>query len=141
MKARKESSSETRTPVPPKPVAKGKPESQQVYRSASNGNGQVNVHDASALLHEFLEGLLAMRAGDFSARMATDHVGLAGKIADTFNDIISANERMAQQLERVGEAVGREGKTRNRVKFALTGDAWGDMENSVNTLIEDLLWP
>src|SRR5579872_4233672 len=142
MKARKESSSETRIPPKPvRPVQKAKPESRQGYRSPSNGNGQVNVADASALLHEFLEGLLAMRAGDFSARMRTDHVGLAGKIADTFNDIISANERTAQQLERVGEAVGREGKTRNRVKFALNGGAWGEMENSVNTLIEDLLWP
>ena len=150
MKARKESISEAKVPVPgkrvpQKPVLKPLRSTGLTGRNGENGassvNGAVNVHDASALLHEFLEGLLAMRAGDFSARMATDHVGLAGKIADTFNDIISANERMAQQLERVGEAVGREGKTRNRVKFALTGGAWGEMENSVNTLIEDLLWP
>ena len=48
---------------------------------------------------------------------------------------------MAQQLERVGQVVGREGKTRQRVKFGLSSGAWGEMESSVNTLIDDLLWP
>ena len=48
---------------------------------------------------------------------------------------------MAQQLERVGQVVGREGKTRQRVKFGLSSGAWGEMEASVNTLIDDLLWP
>ena len=43
-----------------------------------------------------------------------------GKIADTFNEIVAANQRMAQQLERVGQVVGREGKTRQRVRFGLS---------------------
>src|SRR5262249_35825356 len=42
---------------------------------------------------------------------------------------------------RVGQVVGREGKTRQRVKFGLSNGAWGEMETSVNTLIDDLLWP
>ena len=37
--------------------------------------------------------------------------------------------------------VGREGKTRQRVRFGLSEGAWGEMESSVNTLIDDLLWP
>ena len=71
------------------------------------------------MLYDFLHALQAMRVGDFSVRMAGDQVGLAGKIADTFNEIVAGNERMAQQLERVGHVVGREGKTRQRVKFGL----------------------
>ena len=82
-----------------------------------------------------------MRAGDFSVRMTGDHLGIEGKIADTFNEIVAANQRMAQQLERVGQVVGREGKTRQRVKFDLSSGSWADMEGSVNTLIDDLLWP
>src|SRR5450631_3022198 len=66
---------------------------------------------------------------------------MLGKIADTFNEIAAANQRIAQQLERVGQEVGREGKTRQRVKFGLSNGAWGEMEDSVNTLIDDLLWP
>src|SRR5262245_21145624 len=92
-------------------------------------------------LQELLQSLRAMHAGDFSIRMGVEHEGLLGKIADTFNDIAASNERMAQQLERVGEVVGREGKTRHRVKFGISNGAWGEMESSINTLIDDLVWP
>src|SRR5260370_8220695 len=82
-----------------------------------------------------------MRVGDLSVRLSSGQVGLAGKIADTFNEIVAANEQMARQLEHVGQVVGREGKTRQRVGFALGHGAWGEMESSVNTLIDDLLGP
>ncbi len=90
---------------------------------------------------ELLQALQAMRSGDFSVRMTGNRLGIEGKIADTFNEIVAANQRMAQQLERVGQVVGREGKTRQRVKFGLASGSWADMEGSVNTLIDDLLWP
>src|SRR5215468_7198317 len=99
------------------------------------------VNGGSAELHELLSALQAMRVGDFSVRMPGDHVGLMGKIADTFNEIVAANERMAKQLDRVGQVVGREGKTRQRVKLSLSTGAWSEMESSINTLIDDLLWP
>ncbi|MBV9572035.1 MAG: HAMP domain-containing protein [Alphaproteobacteria bacterium] len=82
-----------------------------------------------------------MKAGDFSVRMRSDQIGIAGKIADAFNEIVATNERMADQLEKVGEQVGKQGKTRNRVKFGQPVGAWAGMEASVNTLIDDLLWP
>ena len=101
--------------------------------------------ERSELEANYLRGLLlalqAMRAGDFTVRMPSDYVGLPGKIADLFNEIASCNGRMAQELERVGQVVGREGKTRTRVRFGLTGAPGADMEGSVNTLIDDLLWP
>src|SRR5437762_3512991 len=90
---------------------------------------------------QLLQALQAMRSGDFSVRMTGDHLGIEGKIADTFNEIVAANQRMAQQLERVGLVVGREGKTRQRVNLGLAYGAWGEMESSINTLIDDLLWP
>src|ERR1700694_4131682 len=90
---------------------------------------------------ELLHALQAMRSGDFSVRMTGDHLGIEGKIADTFNEIVAANERMAQQLERVGQVVGKEGRTRQRVRVGLSDGAWGEMEASVNSLIDDLLWP
>ncbi len=97
--------------------------------------------DSSPDIAELLDALRAVRIGDFSVRLSTHRTGLAGKVADTFNDIVAANERMAKQLEHVGQVVGRDGKTRTRVKFGLSDGAWGGMEDSVNTLIDDLLWP
>src|SRR6201987_4488131 len=102
-------------------------------KSAANGNPDP--------MQELLHALQAMRSGDFSVRMTGDHLGIEGKIADTFNEIVAANERMAQQLERVGQVVGRGGKTLQRVKVGLASRAWADMEGSFNTLIDDLLWP
>ena len=101
-----------------------------------------NLNGSEALqLQELLHALQAMRVGDFSVRMAGHRVGVMGKVADTFNEIVAANQRMAKQLERVGQVVGREGKTRQRVRFGLSEGAWGEMESSVNSLIDDLLWP
>jgi HAMP domain-containing protein/CheY-like chemotaxis protein/signal transduction histidine kinase len=111
--------STTRRTAKTKPFTNGRPDSSQ----------------------ELLHALQAMRSGDFSVRMTGNHLGIEGKIADTFNEIVAANQRMAQQLERVGQVVGREGKTRQRVKFGLASGSWADMEGSVNTLIDDLLWP
>ena len=48
---------------------------------------------------------------------------------------------MAQQLEQVGQVVGREGQTRTRVRFGLSRRRLGRDGESVNTLIDDLLWP
>ncbi len=103
----------------------------------ANGDPQVDAGGLTELLH----ALQTMRVGDFSVRMAGDRVGIFGKIADTFNEIVATNQRMAKQLERVGQVVGREGRTRQRVRVGLSDGAWGEMEASVNSLIDDLLWP
>ena len=107
----------------------------------SNGLPAVNGVTADLDHQELLDALNAMQAGDFSVRLPGSRTGVAGKICDAFNSIVAANERMAQQLEHVGEVVGRQGKTRTRVRFGLSNGAWADMEGSVNTLIDDLLWP
>ena len=95
----------------------------------------------NAVFVEMLQALQAAKAGDFTARMRGDWDGLPGKIADTFNEIIATNQRMAGQLHRVGEVVGKEGLTNQRVTLGLTHGAWGEMEESVNSLIDDLLRP
>jgi HAMP domain-containing protein/CheY-like chemotaxis protein/signal transduction histidine kinase len=92
-------------------------------------------------LGRLLLALQAVRVGDFTVRLPADEDGIAGKIADVFNDIVASNQRIAQQLEEVGQVVGREGRTGKRVRFGLSSGAWGEMESSVNTLIDDLLWP
>ena len=87
----------------------------------------------SADLSVILASLQTMRNGDFSVRLPGSWTGLAGKIADTFNSIVAANQQMAQELRRVGQVVGKEGRTRERVRFHESQGAWGDMEVSVNT--------
>src|SRR5690349_19305583 len=102
---------------------------------------QTTAAPTQGSLQDLLHALQEMKGGNFSVRMSGDHAGIEGKIADTFNEIVAANQRMAQQIEQVGQVVGREGKTRQRVRFGLASGSWADMESSVNTLIDDLLWP
>src|SRR6185436_16971471 len=97
--------------------------------------------DSSLVLPTLLRGLQQIRDGNFSVRLPVEWSGLSGKIAEAFNDIVASNARIADELERLGRAVGKEGKTRQRVSFGRTSQAWGEMEATVNALVEDLIWP
>ncbi len=106
-----------------------------------NGNGANANGDATADLALILASLQTMRDGDFSVRLPVSWTGLSGKVADTFNDIVAANQQMARELKRVGQAVGKEGRTRQRIRFHESRGSWGEMEVSVNSLVDDLLRP
>jgi HAMP domain-containing protein len=51
------------------------------------------------------------------------------------------NQHISVEVERVGDSVGKRGKTRQRVRFGRSGGAWGEIETSINTLIDDMAWP
>jgi HAMP domain-containing protein/CheY-like chemotaxis protein/signal transduction histidine kinase len=131
------------------PAARPEAKARNGSGKKSAGNGHAPGASANGHAHgapdlnqpELLDALHAMLAGDFSVRLPGHQVGVAGKICDAFNTIVAANQRIAQQLEHVGEVVGHQGKTRTRVRFGLSDGAWADMEGSVNALIDDLLWP
>ena len=112
----------------------------RTWRRPANGQSKSRSEGAPEL-RIILASLQTMRDGDFSVRLPGSWTGLAGKIADTFNEIVAANQQMAQELKRVGQVVGKEGKTRERTRFHESRGAWGEMEVSVNTLVEDLLRP
>jgi len=109
---------------------------------APSGNGDSGGAEISkADLGAILVSLQTMRDGDFSVRLPGVWTGVGGKIADTFNEIVIANQRMAQELRRVGHVVGKEGKTKERVRSYQPRGEWGEMEVSLNALIDDLLRP
>ncbi len=107
----------------------------------SNGQRDLRADVSFADLSAVLSCLQTMRDGDFSVRLPGNWTGLTGKIADAFNEIVTANQQMAKELKRVGKVVGKEGKTRERMRFDLPKAAWGEMEMSVNMLVDDLLRP
>ena len=83
----------------------------------------------------------AVRGGDFSVRLPLNWHGQEGQLAQILNEIVNHNRRLAAELARVGEAVGREGQTRQRVVPANREGQWLCMEDSVNALIDDLVRP
>jgi HAMP domain-containing protein/CheY-like chemotaxis protein/signal transduction histidine kinase len=130
MKRTEQGGATTTTPVQSKPVRGAK-------ENGNNGLAEITKADLGAIL----AGLQTMRDGDFSVRLPGVWTGVGGKIADTFNEIVIANQRMANELKRVGHVVGKEGKTKERIRFYQPRGEWGEMEVSVNALIDDLLRP
>ncbi|WP_202413475.1 HAMP domain-containing protein [Duganella sp. CY15W] len=88
-----------------------------------------------------LSTLMALKKGDFSVRMPSDWIGMAGKIADTLNDIIDTKSRMVREVTEVSRVVGREGRLTQRAEMTNTTGGWATIISSVNTLIDDLVRP
>jgi HAMP domain-containing protein/signal transduction histidine kinase len=90
---------------------------------------------------QLLAALTAFKRGDFSAQLPDDWTGIAGKVADTFNDVIRLNQRLTQELARIGRVVGKEGRIRQGASLGEASGSWADAMKSVNNLIEDLVHP
>src|SRR5688572_23926891 len=103
--------------------------------------GRIKGVDGGLQKTKLLEALLAFRRGDFSARLPVDLEGMDGKIADAFNEVISLNERMAEELERLSRVVGKEGKISQRASIGPVTGAWRNEITSINALISDLVHP
>ena len=63
---------------------------------------------------KLLGALRAVRKGDFSVRLPDTWTGLAGKVADTLNEVIELNERFAEELQRLSTVVGQRGRIQER---------------------------
>ncbi len=124
----------------PAPATKAqRPRARRDRRAPVDGNGAL----ATDRLDErrLLEALTALRKGNFTPRLPTKWTGIAGKVADTFNEVMEINQRMAKEIERLARLVGKEGKIQHR---AATGDVsglWASSLDAVNALVADLVYP
>ena len=71
-----------------------------------------------------LGALNALRRGDAGVRLPADWLGVAGRVADAFNDVVELNERMASELERLSRVVGKEGKLGKRGSLGDVSGFW-----------------
>ena len=54
--------------------------------------------------------LTTLEQGRTGVRLPADWTGVAGKVADAFNEVVELNERMAEELARLSRVVGKEGQ-------------------------------
>ncbi|MGZ3429852.1 MAG: hybrid sensor histidine kinase/response regulator, partial [Polyangia bacterium] len=109
-----------------------------------NGNGHKDGQPPSdgTVDHKLLLAtLLAVKKGDFSVRLPVEHIGVAGKIYDTLNDVIELEQRTAQELARISQVVGKEGKINQRASLGGAGGQWQTRIEHLNSLVADLLQP
>ena len=88
-----------------------------------------------------LKSLKAFKKGDFSTRLPDNWTGVAGEIAEAYNDVVSNNGDMTGEFSRLAKVVGTNGKVRERAKVGPLAGGWADCMNSVNTLMDDLVRP
>jgi signal transduction histidine kinase/HAMP domain-containing protein/CheY-like chemotaxis protein len=92
-------------------------------------------------IEQLLETLSALKRGDFSTRMPSNWSGIAGKIADTLNDIIDTSAAISEGITTVSRVVGREGRLNQRAIIPPVSGEWATMVKSINRLIDDLVHP
>src|SRR5262249_35998293 len=92
-------------------------------------------------LTALLSALTALKKGKPGVRLPVEWTGVAGKVADAFNEVMELNERMARELARLSRVVGKEGKLRQRLALGDASGFWQEAVDSVNELINDLVHP
>jgi methyl-accepting chemotaxis protein len=92
-------------------------------------------------LQAVLVALIALRDGDASVRLPYHWAGVAGRVADAFNDVVQQNAAMAEELSRLRQVVGRQGKLKQRASLRETRGFWGQSIDCINSLIDDLGHP
>ncbi|URD60083.1 HAMP domain-containing protein [Sphingomonas sp. KRR8] len=73
--------------------------------------------------------------------MPEDADGVDAEIASLFNEVVSLNDEMAQEFERLSQVVGKEGKISRRGHVKNARGGWETAIRSVNELIEDMVQP
>ena len=91
---------------------------------------------------ELLKVLTEVKQGNFSVRMPVDKIGLSGKICDTFNEILSLNEALVEELSQAKDTIGKQGHLNHRVALPrYAKGSWASSVDSINSLISDLVHP
>ncbi|WP_262283569.1 HAMP domain-containing protein [Micromonospora sp. MA102] len=93
--------------------------------------------DHEVLLGELVEALRRVRRGDLRVRLPR-RAGLAGEVADSFNDVVSLQERQHLDLRRISRVVGRDGRLTERLDDEGLDGSWAEGQRAVNSLIDDL---
>src|SRR5947207_7432804 len=110
-------------------------------RPGNGGSLATAVVEPDQFSRRLLSAMLVFRDGRFGVRLPSDLLGVNGKIADAFNDIVAVSERRARETARVSRSVGQEGKLKQRMSVPGAAGGWADEVAAINMLIDDLVWP
>ena len=87
-----------------------------------------------------LEGLQALRRGDFGVRLALP-AGPARETVEAFNDVAELCERTSHALRRMSRIVGRHGQMGVRASIPGATGGWARNFEELNTLADQLTEP
>ena len=82
----------------------------KAMRPGENGSEELDKR-------RLLAALTRLKKGYFDVRLPEDQVGLDGEIADTFNEVVELHQAMSRELERLSDAVGKQGRLTERASL------------------------
>src|SRR6187431_1597229 len=100
-----------------------------------------NVSGRNEEMNSLLAALSGLLKGDASVRLPLHWSGVSGKVADAFNAVVQQNADMADELIRLRQVVGRQGKLKQRASLREARGFWGESVECINSLIDDLVHP
>ena len=116
-----------------------KPVKRKTSRSSS---ALVSVpNNPEARSRQILAAVIALRDGEFVARLPTDWDGTDGRIAEALNQTIRNAQQITKEASRLRDTVGREGRLAQRMSVPGVVGGWSDQVESLNTLVDDLVRP
>jgi signal transduction histidine kinase/HAMP domain-containing protein/ActR/RegA family two-component response regulator len=93
---------------------------------------------AEPRLQQLLDGLTAVRGGDFSTRLPHTGDPLMDEIADVFNSMTDQLALFTSEVTRVAREVGTEGKLGGQAQVPGVAGTWKDLTDSVNAMADKL---
>ena len=93
---------------------------------------------ADPRLQRLLEGLTAVRGGDFSTRLPHTGDPLMDEIAAVFNSMTDQLALFTSEVTRVAREVGTEGKLGGQAQVPGVAGTWKDLTESVNAMADNL---
>ena len=94
-----------------------------------------------AQIRQILAAMDAFRDGDFSVRLPTNWSNTNARLSAAFNQTIAQKQRMSEEVVRLTESVGKQGRLRQRISLPGGIGGWAAEADAVNTLIDDLVRP
>ncbi len=110
---------------------------------ATNGAASPPVAASTETIDErqLLTAFISLKKGDFSVRLPVEWTGVAGKVADAFNEFVELMVRHTAEVERISNVVGKQGRIQQRIPVGGATGAWAQRLQAVNGLIDDLVHP
>src|SRR3954464_2300571 len=104
------------------------------------------AHESHAVIQAdemtmILTALTQLKRGDAKVRLPYHGAGAFGKVAEVFNDLVEQSAMMADELSRLSQVVGKEGKLKKRAALPNAHGFWADSVEQINSLIDDLVHP
>src|SRR5688572_20645919 len=99
------------------------------------------VASQSDQMNAILLALSSLRRGDATVRLPVTSEGAFGKVSEVFNELVEQSATLADEVARLSQVVGKEGKLKRRAALPGARGFWAESVECMNELIDDLVHP